>query len=382
MSSRRTFLALAGGGVVLSAGGLGFWATTRDPVAARRPWAEAGGAESAPRRRALSHAILAPNPHNRQPWLVDLSRPDTVTLLCQADRRLPHTDPFDRQITIGLGCFVELFVQAAAADGYATDVVLFPEGEPAPRLDDRPVATLMLRRDPGMAPDPLFAHVLARRTNRNPYDTSRPVPDGTLRSIVAAAARTATGFTGDPVRVAALRRRAWAAMELELYTHATAKESVDLIRIGRAEIEANPDGISLAGPMMEALETVGFLDRAAMLDTGSATFRAQIDAVRVAYDTAMAFVWIRTPGNSRAHQVAAGRDYVRLNLAATAAGVAMQPFSQALQEFPEMAQQFAGMRAALDVGDGETLQMFARLGYGAPVKGAPRWPAGSRIRTA
>jgi hypothetical protein len=47
-----------------------------------------------------------------------------------------------------------------------------------------------------------------------------------------------------------------------------------------------------------------------------------------------------------------------------------------------MAQQFAGMRAALDVGDGETLQMFARLGYGAPVKGAPRWPAGSRIRTA
>ena len=160
------------------------------------------------------------------------------------------------------------------------------------------------------------------------------------------------------------------------------REALADLAVRRAEIEANPDGISLAGPMMEALETVGFLDRAAMLDTGSATFRAQIDAVRVAYDTAMAFVWIRTPGNSRAHQVAAGRDYVRLNLAATAAGVAMQPFSQALQEFPEMAQQFAGMRAALDVGDGETLQMFARLGYGAPVKGAPRWPAGSRIRTA
>ena len=108
-----------------------------------------------------------------------------------------------------------------------------------------------------------------------------------------------------------------------------------------------------------------------MLDTGSATFRAQVDALRPPFDTAMAFVWFITAGNTRAHQVGAGRDYVRANLAATAAGVAMQPLSQALQEFPEMAPHFAGMREALDVGASETVQMFARLGYGAPVKAAP-----------
>jgi hypothetical protein len=382
MTSRRKFLAIAGGGFILSAGGGALWAATRDPVDARRPWTEAGRAESDPRRRALSYAVLAPNPHNRQPWLVDLSRPDTVTLTCQADRRLPHTDPFDRQITIGLGCFIELFVQAAAADGFSTDVVLFPEGEPGSNLDDRPVATLKLARDRPVATDPLFAQTLFRRTNRNAFDTARPVPEDALRAITAVASRTATGFTNDPDRVAALRRRAWAAMHLEISTHATAKESIDLLRIGRAEVEADPDGISLVGPLMEGLSMAGFLDRAAMLDTGSSTFRAQVDALRPQFDTAMAFVWFTTPGNTRADQVGAGRDYVRANLAATAAGVAMQPLSQALQEFPEMAPHFAGMRADLNVGADQTLQMFARLGYGAPVKGAPRWPVASRIRTA
>ncbi len=382
MIARRNFLAVAGGGVILAAAGGTLWAATRDPAGARRPWADAGRAESDPRRRALSFAVLAPNPHNLQPWLVDLSRPDAVTLTCQADRRLPHTDPFDRQITIGLGCFIELFVQAAAADGYSTDVALFPQGEPGSNLDDRPVATLEIARDRQVATDPLFAQTLYRRTNRNAFDTARPVSQDTLRSIVAVASRTATGFTNDPDRVAALRRRSWDAMHLEITTHATAKESVDLMRIGRAEVEANPDGISLVGPMIEGLSIAGLLDRAAMLDKGSASFRAKSDAMRVGFDTAMAFVWFTTPANTRVDQVGAGRDYVRANLAATAAGVGIQPLSQALQEFPEMAPHFAGIRADLNVGAGETLQMFARLGYGAPVKGAPRWPVASRIRTA
>jgi hypothetical protein len=154
------------------------------------------------------------------------------------------------------------------------------------------------------------------------------------------------------------------------------------MRIGRAEVEANPDGITLVGPLMEGLAMAGFLDRAAMLDTSSATFRAQVNALRPQFDTAMAFAWFTTPGNTRAQQVGTGRDYVRANLAATAAGVAMHPLSQALQEFPEMAPHFAGMRDALAVGVGDTVQMFARLGYGGATKAAPRWPAGSRIRTA
>src|SRR5688500_4336653 len=159
MASRRKFLSIFGGGVVLAAVGAGGWATTRDPVAARAPWLKAGH-ETEPRRWALSYAILAPNPHNRQPWIADLSASDEIILYCQEDRRLPYTDPFDRQITIGLGCFLELLVMAAAAQGFHADVTVFPDGEPAPRLDDRPVARILFVRDDQQIVDPLFAHVL------------------------------------------------------------------------------------------------------------------------------------------------------------------------------------------------------------------------------
>ena len=55
-----------------------------------------------PRMQALSYAILAPNPHNRQPWLVDLQVDGQVTLYVDQTRLLPHTDPFSRQIVAGL----------------------------------------------------------------------------------------------------------------------------------------------------------------------------------------------------------------------------------------------------------------------------------------
>ncbi|MCA3479100.1 MAG: twin-arginine translocation pathway signal protein, partial [Rhodobacter sp.] len=100
--SRRKTLAVIGGGVILAAtAGLGYVAT-RQPQTARLPWASAGQGEDA-RRRALSYALLAPNPHNIQPWLVDLSEPDVVTLYVDLNKLLPHTDPYNRQITIGLG---------------------------------------------------------------------------------------------------------------------------------------------------------------------------------------------------------------------------------------------------------------------------------------
>ncbi len=382
MTNRRKFLALIGGGVIVAAGGAGAWAMTRDPARARVPWEVAGSGETEPRRRALSYAVLAPNPHNRQPWLADLSVDDEITLYCDLERRLPETDPFDRQITIGLGCFLELLVQAAAEDGWRTEVTLFPDGEPQPMLDASPVARLRFQHDDNVARDPLFAHVLDRRSCKEPFDTGRGV-DETLLAQIGAATRWGTAdYTNDEDRVETLRGQAWAALETELFTPRTLKESVDLMRIGKAEIEANPDGIDLGGPMMEALSLTGIMNREAMLDVNSTLFAQQMPMLKAPFDTAMAFMWLTRPGNSRTDQVNAGRDHVRLNLAATGLGVGLHPISQALQEFPEMKPHYDGMRETLGIGSGETLQMLMRLGYGPQVPASPRWPYQTRIRSA
>ncbi|MCC5973731.1 MAG: twin-arginine translocation pathway signal protein, partial [Rubellimicrobium sp.] len=136
--SRRKTLGIIGGGTIFAATGAAGFAVTRQPNTAHVPWDRAGDYAD-DRMRALSHAILAPNPHNRQPWLVDLSTPDQVTLHADPDRLLPHTDPFSRQIVIGLGCFLEVMRMAAAEEGRGVTFDLFPEGSDELDLDARPV---------------------------------------------------------------------------------------------------------------------------------------------------------------------------------------------------------------------------------------------------
>ncbi len=372
--SRRKTLGILGGGMIVAATGLGVH-VTRKPNAAIAPWAAAGGYDE-PRMRALSYAILAPNPHNRQPWLVDLSVAGDIGLYVDTEKMLPHTDPFNRQITIGLGCFLEVLRMAAAEDGYKTEAVLFPEGADAARLDGRPVATVAFARDADVAPDPLFGQIMDRRSLKEPFDVARPVADADLAALVATGSTIAA--SNAPEDIAHYRDLTERAMMIEIDTPRTYQESVDLFRIGRREVNANPDGIDFSGPLFETLDTFGLFTREAAVDRESVTFSSGIDAVLSNTRTAMAHIWITTPGNTRPDQIAAGRDWVRLNLATTARGIGIQPLSQILQEYPEMDDLYQQIHKELAPG-GETVQMFARLGYGKTVDPSPRWPLEAKI---
>jgi len=376
--SRRKTLAILGGGVILAAtAGAGF-AVTRAPDRALEPWARAGRYDD-PRMNALSWAILAPNPHNRQPWLVDLSVPDTVTLRVDLGRLLPHTDPYSRQIVIGLGCFLDLMRMAAAEDGYRLDTTLFPEGWDPARLDDRAVAVVRFVAEAGVARDPLFAQAGLRRTLKDPFDLMRPVAAETVAALVASVtAGSGAGGSVDPADIAAFRDLTHRALRIEVETTHTYKESVDLFRIGQAEVEANPDGIDFSGPMFETLALTGMMTREAALDTSSFVFTSGMAAVLENCDTAMGHVWLTTPGNTREEQIMAGRDWLRLNLAATGMGLGVQPLSQALQEYPEMAGPYAEIHQRLAPGGG-VVQMFARVGYGARPAPSPRWPVEAKV---
>ena len=383
MVSRRRFFAVAAGALVAVGGGASAFLLTREPHAARAPWDPAAVAPGDDARlRALALAILAPNPHNRQPWLFELIGDDTIAVYCDLERRLPETDPFDRQITIGFGCFLELLAMAAAADGHAAEIALFPEGEPQPRLDGRPVAVVTFAPSGAPAPDPLFAHVRDRRSNKEPFDTTRPVPAEALAALVAASPGL-THASAAPDLVEALRALTFRAFAVEASTPRTHLESIRLLRIGKAEIEASPDGIDIGGAVPELLAAAGLLTREAAADPESEAFAQTTEMYREIMHTGMAFVWLVTAGNTRADQIAAGRGWARVNLAAAAAGVSAHPVSQALQEYPEMQVEAQALAALLDVsGDASRVQMLARIGYGPAVPPSPRWPVETRIRPA
>ncbi len=383
MNKRRVFLKIAGSTAVITAAtgvGVGAFVTTRTPKTALQPWGNAGSHYPDPMQKALSYAILAPNPHNRQPWIVELKSPTEAILTCDLKRLLPETDPFGRQIIIGLGCFLELFSIASIHDGYRAQINLFPEGEPGEFLNEKPIAHLALVKDSQVTADPLFAQALNRRTNRNPYDTTQSIMERHLDDITNAANDSV--YINGVVKgklLHSLRDITRDALRDEILDPEAFGESIELMRIGRSEIDANPDGISLGGAFLEGLNIMGILNRKELSDPASDSFQIGLDMADDQAMTSMGFVWINTQGNSRNEQIAAGRNYLRVALSVTRLGLSMQPMSQALQEYTAMKPHYEKAHLMLTDGPEERVQMLARLGYSKTVAPSPRWALPTRI---
>jgi len=375
MATRRDFIKILGGGTVVAASAaIGLTAYPPGLPDAAAAWKSPGAGESDIRRKALSYAILAPNPHNRQPWVADLSKPDTVVMFLDPERLLPATDPYSRQIVLGCGAFLELLEMAASAFGAEATITHWPEGAPGAQLDDRPFASIRFK--PGRKTwHPLFDHILMRRTNREPYDVGR-IPEIADLDAIAAVARTDGGlfaaYTVDPARVASLRKTIWQGWVREMNTPAALKESVDVMRIGSREVVQYRDGIALDGPMMNLMKAARLLSRSALLDPHSTTSKQGAVIWKDMAETAPAFLWLQGPDNERLTQIEAGRAYARINLEATARGLSIHPWSMGLEEYPEMSDIYAKQQEMLGGSPKAPIQMLVRIGYAPAVLPAPR----------
>ncbi len=374
--TRRRILLTGAGAVVILGGG---WAMTRDPKQARAPWRQASEGFGDPRLDVLAYAILAPNPHNMQPWRVRLDGDDSFTVFCDLTRTLPQTDPPNRQITIGFGCFLELARQAAVEKGFRAEIEYFPEGEPSPLLDERPVAHVKLVEG---APtrDALFSEVLSRRTNRLAFDTAQTPSDVDLAAITSAASPAmSASASSDSKLVENLRALTVNAWRVEWETPRTRRESIEVMRIGKTENNENPYGLALAGAPIDALKAFGVLTPGKMDEAGTTAYQQSLSFYQTACETATAYAWIKTAANTRRDQLDTGRSWVRMQLAATARNIAFHPLSQALQEFPEMREHYDSIHTLLGAENGDTVQMLVRLGYAGEIAPAPREPLASKL---
>lgn len=362
--SRRKALALIGGGTVLAASAAaGGFIATRTPHKAIAPWGLAGEYDD-PRLNALSYALLAPNPHNLQPWQVKLEGDDALTLMHDGERWLPHTDPDGRQIMVGMGCFLEQMVIAASVAGYAVDLDLFPEGEGGP------IAHARFRE--GASADPLAAYIMERRSCKEPF-TDAPVPAALANEL-----KTQVDVYTDPEMVEKLRELSFDAFMVETLTPRTMKESVDLMRMGKAEINASPDGIDMGGAFNESLILAGLMTREKLMDPEDFGFQEGINIYKEIMFSTPAYTVLTTPGNTSLDHIDAGRRWLRLNLTTTRMGLSLHPISQALQEYPEMDALYAKAHEML-APEGHTVQMLGRLGYGPETPRTPRWPLEAKL---
>lgn len=380
MTDRRTILQLLAVSSLAAVPAVG--ATLKpsnDPAAA---WRSPGAGQKDPRLYCLAHAILAPNPHNRQPWLVSLEGEDTIKFYFDTSRRLPATDPYDRQLAIGCGAFLEILSIAAAEIGYEAQIDLFPMGEPQPTLDDKPVAHIRLVK--GGKKDPLYAFITQRRSNKEAYDSKKPVSSEVLQRLLTTEPNDKLmldGTLSGDARCESLRKLTLQAYRREIETPLALKESIDLMRIGKAEIAKYRDGIDLDFPGIGAMQAMGIITREKMMTPGTSAYQQGLEQYDPLTKSAAGYVWIISDTKDRHTELASGRAYARLNLRATVLGIAMHPMSQALQEYAEMSTIKAETEKVVGLAPDKCLQMLARIGYGAKVPPSPRRGLTEHLRT-
>lgn len=313
--NRRKFIKTIGGTtLVLAAAGTGLSQCDQMPASAVAAW-QGPKATVQDREWILSHALLAPNPHNMQAWLADLREEGVITLFVDGDRLLPDTDPFGRQVLIGQGTFLEILSIAAKERGYQPTISLFPEGSPSENNLDiyqKPVARISLTKSSSLHKDPLFNAVLSRRSNKEAY---QPIyleeKHRTAFEEFGLMDGQQTGYATTEASVTPHRQFAKNAMMTEMKTPRTLVESIDRTRIGADEIEKSPDGIDLHGPLFWWLKRFGLMTAEKAKTPGTMAYQGGIDYALGWVNGTYNMGWLITKNNDRISQVNAGRTYVR-----------------------------------------------------------------------
>ena len=131
----------------------------------------------------LGYAILAPSPHNTQPWKFRINVND-AELFADRRRALRVVDPSDRELT--LACAAALYNLRVATEyfgrGYTVD--LLPRAEEPDLLA---CFSLRLHAETNSEDVLLFHALTQRRTNRESYRPD-PVPEEILAELTEAAA--------------------------------------------------------------------------------------------------------------------------------------------------------------------------------------------------
>lgn len=325
--SRRALLGMIGAGVgTLAVGGLtwkavdsGVFATGTGPAYAAWDALDAPGDATL---ALVSAAVLAANAHNTQPWLFRVS-PGRIDLFADTTRTIGEMDPLLRERDISLGCALENLVLAGPAHGLATTVALLPEAS-----DPTHIARIDLGAT-ATATSPLYAAIANRHTDRNAYDTSRTVALAQLDALGALVDTPDVGlvwFARDTERAAfgELTLRATEAIiadpQQSTDDYAWYRNSWDEIQTKKDGITIDPSGqtaliraLSKIFPVTQQQNNDGWLN-------GMRT-------IQVPTAAAFGAIVLRNPAD-RTHRLTAGRAWQRLHLAATNAGLAVQPLCQ------------------------------------------------------
>lgn len=332
-----------------------------------------------PRIRLTAYGLLASNGHNMQPWKIRLDKNDSMVFYLYADssRMTKQVDPYSRQMMVTQGTFLDYVETAGRAIGYQTNIDLFPNGSYNERnltesMDTKPVAKITLRKaDPQSSP--LFNALFIPDTNRSAYkpDPLTPAQISKLDSLSEEPGFSVKVYQ-DKTNVSRIGAFAMKGAVVESGVKRVMEESAKIFRANEYQKNKYRYGFSVegqgtSGTKMHLMQ--GLVTLLPSMNSEKAASDLFIQSTRESVDNTPAYVMIRTKDNSRESQVRSGMIYSRLILEASSSGLAVQPLSQILEEYPEMKQLYNGIHRDY-APDGGTIQMLVRIGK--PVQSVPQ----------
>lgn len=294
------------------------FATSRG--AALDPWDAAAGAPGIV--GMIAAAVLAPSPHNTQPWRFTAG-PSRLDVYADVDRVMPTVDPYRRERTIALGAAVENAVVAAPAKGLRPTVTLLPHGP-----DSDLVARIDVTAD-HVELTPMAEAIAQRHTNRGPYRSDPVAPE--LLAELGALAEDGTSVrwvTEDGARCT-LGDLLVDAAQAVVDDDAMSRDGYAWFRSTTAQADAHRDGLTvdgqgLAAPVRAVAKLVPPLTSRSITD---ANWVKQTRSVHTRTAAAYGIVLVDDPYR-RADQLAGGRLAERIHLAATTHQLALQHMNQ------------------------------------------------------
>ncbi len=321
-----------------------------------------------PRVRVATHGQLASSMLNLQPWRVVLDYQDSTVFWLYGDtsRALRKTDMFARRITFDLGAFLQYAMLGAERLGYRPQVELFPEGEYGRLgdwvgIDSLPVARVKLgtteRQSPGLYLA-MFEVILPRMAFRDQAPPSRleeffqrqnwdqkfhlqlvvqEEDKKLMREILHEAIETDLGL---PRIVHETRFFRTTEYNKNRFRDGLTVDTFDYSRVGRFFWQV--------GHSVIPIRSQDVADKLA-------------EALSEAVTSAPAYLVISSQHNSRIDQIEAGMLFARLQLVATAVGVAMLPVTQVVRDYPEMFNPYVDLHTEFAL-RGYRVQLVAAVG--------------------
>lgn len=304
----------------------------------------------------VRYAILAPSSHNSQPWEFRIDN-ERVDLHADLSRWLRVADQDQRELYLSVGCALENLIVAAEHFGFTATVAYVPNDHNA-ALTARVRLEKAGDTDDLSRPADLFTAMSRRHTNRREYD-NLPVAPAVLSDLESLAVESGISvhFTHD----LEIRRRV-EALTLRADAHQFADPE------WRHEL-----GYWFGQGAFGTSWLMSKLARFAVshLNLSKSTGKKDHELL----ESASCLGLISVDEVTRESRVRAGQVFERLFLAATNAGLALQPMNQILQ-VPEVRDEFENLLPAA----WSTPQITFRLGHAEADDHTPRRPLADVLR--